>query len=154
MIHETLAYASFRAAGVPASRTGLAYVRLNGEDIGVYLDLENLDDIGLARISAPSMTKPSICTRGSRATTCSVSTEAKAAAFDYDVPAGTATVSPPASFGGEATFHRGPGKATSWYGDLTVDLPGRANVPLTGSGARASLVRAVQNPSHPFRLPY
>jgi hypothetical protein len=50
MLHETLAYASFRAAGVPASRTGYAYVRLNGEDIGVYLNLENLDDIGLSRI--------------------------------------------------------------------------------------------------------
>jgi spore coat protein CotH len=50
MIHETLAYASFRAAGVPASRTGYAYVRLNGEDFGLYLNLENLDDIGLARI--------------------------------------------------------------------------------------------------------
>jgi hypothetical protein len=50
MLHETLAYASFRAAGVPASRTGFAYVRLNGDDIGVYLDLENLDEIGLKRI--------------------------------------------------------------------------------------------------------
>jgi hypothetical protein len=50
MVHETLAYSAFRAAGVPASRTGYAYVRLNGEDIGVYLDLENLDEIGLARI--------------------------------------------------------------------------------------------------------
>jgi hypothetical protein len=50
MVHETLAYAAFRAAGVPASRTGFAYVRLNGNDVGVYLDLENLDEIGLARI--------------------------------------------------------------------------------------------------------
>jgi spore coat protein CotH len=50
MVHETLAYAAFRAAGVPASRTGYAYVRLNGEDLGVYLDLENLDEIGLSRI--------------------------------------------------------------------------------------------------------
>lgn len=50
MVHETLAYAAFRAAGVPASRTGYTYVRLNGEDIGVYFDLENLDSVGLARI--------------------------------------------------------------------------------------------------------
>lgn len=50
MIHETLAYSAFRAAGVPASRTGYAYLRVNGDDIGVYLDLENLDEIGLARI--------------------------------------------------------------------------------------------------------
>jgi hypothetical protein len=50
MVHETLAYSAFRAAGVPASRTGYAYVRLNGEDLGVYLDLENLDSVGLAHI--------------------------------------------------------------------------------------------------------
>jgi hypothetical protein len=50
MLHETLAYAAFRAADVPASRTGYAYVRLNSDDLGVYLNLENLDDIGLARI--------------------------------------------------------------------------------------------------------
>jgi hypothetical protein len=50
MVHETLAYAAFRATGVPASRTGFAYVRVNGQDFGVYLNLENLDEIGLARI--------------------------------------------------------------------------------------------------------
>lgn len=50
MVHETLAYAAFRSAGVPASRTGFAYVRVNGEDFGLYLDLENLDDIGLTRL--------------------------------------------------------------------------------------------------------
>lgn len=50
MVHETLAYAAFRDAGVPASRTGYAYVRVNGEDFGVYLDLETLDSVALARI--------------------------------------------------------------------------------------------------------
>lgn len=44
MLHETLAYSLFRAAGVPASRTGFAYLRVNGEDFGVYLDIENLDE--------------------------------------------------------------------------------------------------------------
>jgi hypothetical protein len=44
MIHETLAYSLFRAVGVPASRTGFAYLRVNGKDFGVYLDLENLDE--------------------------------------------------------------------------------------------------------------
>jgi hypothetical protein len=79
--------------------------------------------------------------------------EAKPAAFDYDVPAGTAAVSPPAPFEGEATFRRGQGRSTSWHGDLSVDFPGRADVRLVAPGTRASLVRAVQNPSHPFRLP-
>lgn len=50
MVHETLAYAAFRAAGVPASRTGYAYVKVNGKDFGVYLDLETLDDVSLKRI--------------------------------------------------------------------------------------------------------
>jgi hypothetical protein len=50
MLHETLAYAAFRAAGVPAPRTGYAYVRLNGEDLGVYMDLETLDETALAQI--------------------------------------------------------------------------------------------------------
>ncbi|HEU4735547.1 MAG TPA: CotH kinase family protein [Solirubrobacterales bacterium] len=50
MVHETLAYAAFRAAGVPASRTGFAYLRVNGEDFGVYLNLENLDDIALVKL--------------------------------------------------------------------------------------------------------
>ncbi len=49
MIHETLAYTMFRAAGVPASRTGYAYVRVNGEDFGTYLNVEALDDVGLER---------------------------------------------------------------------------------------------------------
>jgi CotH protein len=50
MIHETLAYSLFRAAGVPASRTGFAYLRVNGEDFGVYLDVESLDETALARL--------------------------------------------------------------------------------------------------------
>lgn len=49
MVHETLAYAAFRAAGVPASRTGYAYVRVNGEDFGLYLNLETYDDVFLKR---------------------------------------------------------------------------------------------------------
>jgi spore coat protein CotH len=50
MIHETLAYTAFRGAGVPASRTGYAYVYVNGEDFGVHLDIETLDEIALAKI--------------------------------------------------------------------------------------------------------
>lgn len=49
MIHETLAYSVFRHAGVAAPRTGFADVRLNGEDFGTYLDLENLDKVNLER---------------------------------------------------------------------------------------------------------
>ena len=47
MIHEVLAYEVFRAAGVPAPRTGYAYVRINDADYGVYLNVETLDDVSL-----------------------------------------------------------------------------------------------------------
>lgn len=50
MIHETLAYTAFRGAGVPASRTGYAYVYVNGEDFGIHLDIEALDEIALSKI--------------------------------------------------------------------------------------------------------
>jgi len=50
MTHETLAYEAYRAAGVPSPRTGFAYLRINGEDYGVYMNIENLDDVALAKI--------------------------------------------------------------------------------------------------------
>lgn len=49
MIHETLSYESFRAVGIAAPRTGYAYVRINGEDYGLYLNVETLDDVALPR---------------------------------------------------------------------------------------------------------
>jgi hypothetical protein len=52
-LHETLSYRVFRAAGVPASRTGFAWLRLNGEDFGLYLNLENLDKVDLERWFGP-----------------------------------------------------------------------------------------------------
>ena len=49
MVHETLAYEAFRAAGVPAPRTGYAYVKVDGDDYGLYLNLETPDDVSLPR---------------------------------------------------------------------------------------------------------
>jgi hypothetical protein len=49
MIHEVLSYEVFRSAGIAASRTGYAYVRVNDQDYGVYLNLETLDDVSLPR---------------------------------------------------------------------------------------------------------
>jgi hypothetical protein len=72
--------------------------------------------------------------------------------FDFDVPSGRALVTPPTPFVGQARYIRSSGKSTGWRGDLRVDFPGHANVRLTGSGVHASLIRAVLNPSHPFRL--
>ena len=49
MVHELLAYEAFRAVGIPAPRTGYAFVRVNGADYGVYLNVETLDDVSLPR---------------------------------------------------------------------------------------------------------
>lgn len=49
MIHETLAYSLYRATGVPASHTGYAYLRVNGEDYGAYLNIETLDDLAMEK---------------------------------------------------------------------------------------------------------
>ena len=50
MLHETASYTIFRAAGVPAPRTGYAYVRVNGAPYGLYLNLEPYDTVSLARL--------------------------------------------------------------------------------------------------------
>jgi hypothetical protein len=49
MVHEALTYLAFGAAGAPASRSGYAYLRLDGEDVGLYADVENLDKIALEK---------------------------------------------------------------------------------------------------------
>jgi hypothetical protein len=72
-------------------------------------------------------------------------------AFAFDVPAGVASVEPPAPFSGRAEYSRHAGGRSTWAGDLSVDFPGRPDVPLTGTATRVSLERAVLNPSHPFR---
>jgi hypothetical protein len=63
-------------------------------------------------------------------------------AFEYDPKVKAATVSPPDPFSGAAHFARGAKPANRWTGDLTVDLPGRSGVKLTGSETRAKLVHA------------
>jgi len=50
MIRETLAYTAYRAAGVPASRTGYAYVYVNGVDYGIHLNIETMDKIALEKL--------------------------------------------------------------------------------------------------------
>ncbi|MFZ5481529.1 MAG: CotH kinase family protein [Myxococcota bacterium] len=50
--HEVLAYRVFEAAGVPSLRTGYAWVRMNGEDFGLYLNVETPDDEWLERVYA------------------------------------------------------------------------------------------------------
>jgi spore coat protein CotH len=49
LVHETLAYTAYRGVGLPASRTGYAFVRVNGNPYGLYLDIEDMDDVALER---------------------------------------------------------------------------------------------------------
>jgi hypothetical protein len=72
-------------------------------------------------------------------------------AFDFAIPPGVAKVRPPAPFSGALRLTRRPGSTPLVRGNLKVDFPGRARVPVLGPGTvRASLIRAVLNPSHPF----
>ncbi len=48
-LHETLAYALFRDAGVPAPRTAHVELWLNGDYRGLYLHVESIDDQFLKR---------------------------------------------------------------------------------------------------------
>lgn len=48
-IREYLAYETFRAMGVPAPRAGYAEVVLNGELLGLYANVESVDDPFLSR---------------------------------------------------------------------------------------------------------
>lgn len=51
----------------------------------------------------------------------------------------TATVRPPAPFAGHGSFDDDARGANRWTGNLTVDLPGHSDVPVTGPGFTASL---------------
>ncbi len=48
-VHDRLSYQVFSAAGLPACRTGYAWVTVNGADYGLYLDVEAVDDEYLER---------------------------------------------------------------------------------------------------------
>jgi hypothetical protein len=89
--------------------------------------------------------------RGSISIMRSVSAVGPSRAFDFAIPPGVAAVRPPAPFSGSLRLARHPGSPPLARGNLKVDFPGRARVPVLGPGpVHASLIRAVLNPSHPF----
>src|SRR4051794_4411676 len=49
MVHEARAYEAFRALGIGAPNTGYAFVRVNGEVFGTYLNIETMDDVALEK---------------------------------------------------------------------------------------------------------
>lgn len=63
----------------------------------------------------------------------------RSGALRYDRRLRTAIIRPPAPFAGHGIFRRNVRRAKQWTGNLTVDLPGRSDVPLTGRGFFASL---------------
>lgn len=64
---------------------------------------------------------------------------ASAEALRYDRRLRTATVKPPAPFSGHGSFRSRDRGRNLWTGNLTVDLPGRSDVPMTGRGFWVSL---------------
>jgi hypothetical protein len=66
-------------------------------------------------------------------------TRASAGALRFDRRLRTATVRPPAPFAGHASFDADASPANQWSGNLTVDLPGHADLPITGPGFSADL---------------
>src|SRR6185295_672575 len=66
-------------------------------------------------------------------------TWASADVLRYDRRLRTATVRPPDPFSGHGSFRVSARSPNLWTGNLTVDLPGRSDVRLTGPGFRADL---------------
>lgn len=60
----------------------------------------------------------------------------------FDPKLRSATLPPPPPFFGSATFHLNANPANRWTGNLTLDFPGRADVPMAGSAFKATLAHA------------
>ena len=73
-IHELLAYTLHRAAGVPASRSGFTFVTLNGEDYGLYSNIETYDDVSLGKLLGETRHLYRAATTPASAPTCSPGT--------------------------------------------------------------------------------
>lgn len=81
-------------------------------------------------------------TRGEISISRGLTLVAPPGSFTYGSDMRTATVRPSAPFAGSANFHRDAKPANRWRGNLTVDLPGQADVRLTGGQERANIHRA------------
>lgn len=65
--------------------------------------------------------------------------------FEFDNRLGTASVDPPAPFGGSASYRRRPGAPDRWSGTLTAPLLGKGRVRLAGPGFVARMVPGLPN---------
>lgn len=67
----------------------------------------------------------------------------KSGAFRFRPDLATAVLSPPAPFSGSASLSRSPDSVNPiWTGGLTLDFPGRSNLPLAGPAVHVSIVHA------------
>lgn len=74
----------------------------------------------------------------------SVTMDSPSRAFSFDRRLRHARLSPGGPFAGHAVFDAGAKPRNRWRGNLTVDLPGRANVRLAGPGLHTRLEHAVR----------
>jgi hypothetical protein len=65
-----------------------------------------------------------------------------AGAFHFDPRLRSASLSPSAPFSGSAVYRRHAQPANRWTGSLSVDFPGRSDIPLTGARFRSNLYPA------------
>lgn len=79
--------------------------------------------------------------------TRSVTVNAPSEAFSFDRRLRHARLSPGGPFSGRAVFESGARPRNRWRGNLTVDLPGEANVRLARPGFKATLEHAVRRVS-------
>lgn len=89
---------------------------------------------------------------GKLGVTRAVKSTAVPAAFDFAFPAKTATIKPGGPFHGTVGYDGKKGKFNRVGGNLSADFPGHSGVQLTGPHTSASMIRYVDNPSHPFDL--
>ncbi|HEU5104869.1 MAG TPA: hypothetical protein VFU11_03430 [Solirubrobacterales bacterium] len=66
----------------------------------------------------------------------------RGSAFDFDPELRLAVLDPPSPFSGHATYSRNAKPRNQWTGNLLLDFPGRADVPMTGSRFNAALWHA------------
>lgn len=77
-----------------------------------------------------------------------VGTEGPASDFSFDAGLGSATLTPPAPFGGTAHFREDADGRSSWTGSLKVPIPGLGTVRMAGPGSRARLERSIGTVIH------
>jgi hypothetical protein len=80
--------------------------------------------------------------RGDLGITREITRTAPSSAFSFDPTLRTAALTPPSPFSGTATFNRAAAPPNRLRGNISIDFPGRSNVPLPKSGRHANLVHA------------